>query len=217
MPFGIRGADLVDVARRNVRVLFAEVVHHRAARRFVEVILDLPAVVRHGAEHRQLAGGDVGQRATPAIAHHRHATRVLDHVDAGGEIEKRLLLGNLQPVAAALLDFRFAVAELDAAADAIEQTRRDGHVAFGRETIGHASGCAGSRRRFPARPPRRRAPVRSGAASQALNSWPSRAMSVVNSPMRQLLELSGFDERTALCHQRGGGLLSRRYYSRRPL
>ena len=62
---------------------------------------------------------------------------MLDHIDAGSQIEKGLLLGNLQPVAPALLNFRFAVAELDAAADAVEQTRRDGHVAIRGKAVGH--------------------------------------------------------------------------------
>ena len=129
-------ANLFDVGRGNIWVLFAEVVHDRAPRRFRELILDLPAVIRHGAGHRQFAGGEIGERAAPAIANHRHASRVFDHVDRRIEVDESLLLRNLHPVSATFLNFLVAVSELDAAANAIEQTRRDGHVAGGGETIG---------------------------------------------------------------------------------
>jgi hypothetical protein len=99
------------------------------------------------------------------------------------------LLRNLHPVSATFLGFLLAVPELDAAADAIEQTRRDGHVSFRGVTIGDGPDVpidAEDFLRDHTAP--RVCPL--GAASQALNSWPSRAMSVVNSPKRRLLELS---------------------------
>ena len=99
------------------------------------MILDLTTVIRDRARDRQFAGRDVRQRSAPAVTHCGNAARVFDHVDASGEIEHRFLVRNLQPIAAALLDFRFAVPELDAAADAIEQTGSDGDVTVGREAV----------------------------------------------------------------------------------
>ena len=122
-----------------------------------------------------------------------------------------LLRGNLQTVAPALLNFCFAVAELDAAADAVEQTRCDGHVAFRGEAVGHRADVPvhaedflrdhhGAARRFAGR-------GEPGIELVAIARHERGELTHGAAP-----ETSGFDEKMTLCHQWGGCPLSRRYY-----
>src|SRR6185503_19688123 len=72
-------------------------------------------------------------------ADHGHAAGMPDHVDRGGQIQQRLVPGNLQAVAAAFLGVLLGVTELDATPDAIEQAGRDRQVTVGRVTVRDAA------------------------------------------------------------------------------
>ena len=131
----VRGADALDVRERDALVLGAVVIHHRAARLLVQ-ITHHPPVVDHRAGERQLPGGEVGERAAPAVADRPGTPGVLHHRKRRGEIAPGRLRVQLFHVARAFLHVRRRVAELDPAAHPIEQRWRDGGVAFGGKPVG---------------------------------------------------------------------------------
>src|SRR5262249_24986371 len=137
------GALLLDglhVAHRDALILVAEMELRRDPRLLVREGDDAAAVIAdRGAQAIEAAGGQERDGAAHAEAHDAHRSDVLERRDGSGGVAPHGVPVRICDELARLLDLLRGGGRPEVAHLAIEQRRRHGHVAFGREAVAHAA------------------------------------------------------------------------------